>query len=86
MKQASDGRRALGLHRSVEAEVVDMRRDEIDLRLKIVAEAADSRPALLRPRIRDTAQLAGFEAAGVKLRSEIGVQCGVEVVLELAVQ
>ncbi len=86
MQKTSDSRGALCLSWPVEPEVVDVRRDEVNLSLEIVAEADDFRTALLRPSISDTAQLTRFQATAIKLRSEVGVQCVVEVILELAIQ
>lgn len=63
-----------------------MCRDQINLSLEVIAEADDSWATLLRPCLGYTTQFARFQAAVVELRFKVGVECIVEVILELTVQ
>jgi hypothetical protein len=69
----------------IEAERLRLRRDQINLRLEIVAKADDSRTAFLRPCVGYAAQLVGIQTALIELCLDVRVDCIIEVELELTI-
>jgi hypothetical protein len=63
-----------------------VQRDELNLRLEVVAEADDARAALRGPRVRHLLELGRVQAPAVELRLDVAVERVAEDELELTVQ
>lgn len=83
-QQAGDG--AVGeLGGAVEAELVDVQADQVQLRLEVVAEAQDARAALGEPLVGNGLELVRVEASAVVLGLDVQVEGLGQGILELAV-
>lgn len=65
---------------------IDVQRHEVDLRLKVEAEADHARPALLVPGVGNFFEVDRHQAALFELTGNVAVQGAGEVVFQLAVQ
>lgn len=71
---------------AAKGEFIDVQRHEVDLRLKVEAEADHARPALLVPGVGNLFEVERHQAALFELTGNVAVQSAGEVVLQLAVQ